>query len=214
MSHDAQHGRCPRRGSSTRARSRAWSCLPCGGAQGPHGWGTGDEAWGRQTRCRHARRERGERSGRAVHDDAARPGGPAARVRRARKTAAGTLALGDGVAQSARAGGGAPVDGTRRRARPGGERSGHPPRANAAGAYTDGTRGVAGGHPASPRGRPHGRAPSRARGPGAGRWGSLPVFPHTARGVPGGAQGAVAGGTGTGQQRGRLHGSQLQARPG
>jgi hypothetical protein len=32
-----------------------------GGAQVPHGWGTGDEELGRHTGCRQALRERGER---------------------------------------------------------------------------------------------------------------------------------------------------------
>ena len=48
-----------------------------------------------------------------------------------------------------------PIDGTRRGERPSGDRDGHTARANAPGAQTHGTRGVAGDHPASLDGRPH-----------------------------------------------------------
>src|SRR5216683_334977 len=47
------------------------------------------------------------------------------------------------------------VDGARWRERAGGNRAGHPPRADAARTQTDGTRRVAGGHPTSARGHPH-----------------------------------------------------------
>jgi SRSO17 transposase len=40
--------------------------LDAWGAQGPHGWVTGDDACGRHARWRHALRERGERSGLGV----------------------------------------------------------------------------------------------------------------------------------------------------
>jgi hypothetical protein len=40
--------------------------LDAWGPQGPQGWVTGDEAFGRHARCRHALRERGERYGLGV----------------------------------------------------------------------------------------------------------------------------------------------------
>ena len=53
-------GRSHTRHAPCLARRAAW------GPQGPQGWGTGAEACGRHARCRHARRERGERYGLGV----------------------------------------------------------------------------------------------------------------------------------------------------
>ena len=125
------------------------------GEQVPHGWVTGDDELGRHTRFRHELRERGERYVLGVpctttmrdleaplpaYQGRGRPPKPPWQSVTAWRQALDP----DGVDA---------VDGARRGERPGGDRDGHTPRADAAGTQTDGTRGVAGGHPSSPRGR-------------------------------------------------------------
>ena len=80
----------------------------------------------------------------------------------ARTATEAAVAVGDGLAPRPRSGGVGPLDGARRRERPGGDRDGHTPRADASGTQTHGTRRVAGGHAVSPRGRGHGGGASLA----------------------------------------------------
>src|SRR5712691_4220250 len=90
----------------------------------------------------------------ALQHDAARSGGAVALVRRAWTTAQGPMAISDSMAESPPCRCVDAHDGTRRGERSSGDRDGQAPGANAPGAQTHGTRGVAGGHPSSPGGRP------------------------------------------------------------
>ena len=126
------------------------------GEQVPHGWVTGDDELGRHTRFRHELRERGERYVLGVpctttmRDlEAPLP----AYQGRGRRPKAPWQSVTD-WRKSLHSDGMEAVDGARRGERPSGDRDGQAPRADAARAQTHGTRGVAGGHPSSPGGRP------------------------------------------------------------
>src|SRR5262249_43859203 len=69
------------------------------------------------------------------------------------QAAEAAVAVGDGLAPRTRPGGVGPLDGARRGERPGRDRDGQTPRADASGTPTHGTRRVARGHALSPRGR-------------------------------------------------------------
>ena len=130
--------------------------LDAWGEQVPHGWVTGDDELGRHTRFRDALRDGA--SGMCW-------GCPAPRrcvtwrrhcrrirgVDGRRKPPWQSVTV---LAPSPRSGGMGRLDGARRRERAGGHRDGQTPGADAARAQTHGTRGVAGRHPSSPRGRP------------------------------------------------------------
>ena len=111
------------------------------GDQVPHGWVTGDDELGRHTRFRDELRaaRRALCAGRALHHDDAGPGGAVARVSRARTSTQGTVAIGACLATIARLRWVDTVDGARRGERPGGDRDGHPPCADAARTQTDRT---------------------------------------------------------------------------
>ena len=150
-----------------RYQTRQEQCLEmldAWGAQVPHGWVTGDDELGRHTRFRHELRERGERYVLGVpctttmrdleaplpayQGRGRRPKAPWQSVTQWRQSLDP-----DGVEA---------FDGARRGERAGGHRDGQTPRADADRAQTHGTRGVAGGHPSSPRGRRHVGAPCLA----------------------------------------------------
>src|SRR5882672_5309306 len=73
----------------------------------------------------------------SLYHHGARPGGPAARVRRAWTASQGTVAIGDAVAPMSRGGCVDVRDGARRGERAGGHRDGHTPSADADRAQTD-----------------------------------------------------------------------------
>ena len=182
--------------------------LDAWGEQVPHGWVTGDDELGRHTRFRQraARARRALCAGGALHHHDARPGGPVARVLRAWTAAESPVAIGDGVAPShstrtawtrltVRDGEKGPVEieMVKRRVQTRLERKRTGPeewlvvtRRPLADDRTLEARASRGCHRS---GRPL----------------SLPVLPHADACVRGGAQGAVAGGTGAGHQSGRLH---------
>src|SRR4029450_11646720 len=75
-------------------------------------------------------------------------------------------------------------------------------------------RRVASDHPSSPRRRSDVGAPRLSGGHGSGYRLSLPLLSHSDVGIRVGAEGAVAGGTGSGDHSGSLHRSQLSKRKG
>jgi len=77
----------------------------------------------------------------------------------------------------------------------------------------DRSRRVASDHPSSPRRRSDG-APRLSECHGSGYPLSLPLLSHSDVGIRVGAEGAVAGGTGSGDHSGCLHRSQLSKRKG
>src|SRR5262244_3134314 len=93
--------------------------------------------------------------GRARHHAPTRPGSPSPRVRRAWTAAHAPLAIGARWAPGTRSDRLDPFDGARRGERAGAQREEQAPGTHTDGAQTPGTRGVAGGHPASACGRTH-----------------------------------------------------------
>ena len=181
--------------------------LDAWGEQVPHGWVTGDDELGRHTQFRHELRERGERYVLGVpctttmRDLEAPLPAYAGRGRRPKAPWQSVTAWRQSLPGRCVDA----LDGTRRRERAGGDRDGQAPGADADRAQTDGTRGVAGGHPAAPHGRPDIGVPCLSGCHRSGRPLPLPVLPHADRWVCGSVQGAVSWGTGAGDQGGRLH---------
>ena len=145
--------------------------LDAWGDQVPHGWVTGDDELGRHTRFRHELRERGERYVLGVpctttmRDlEAPLP----AYAGRGRRPKAPWQSVTDWRKSPPRRCVDA-LDGARRGERPGGHRDGQAPGADADRAQTHRTRGVVGGHPSSPGGRPDLRAPRLSRCHRSGR---------------------------------------------
>ena len=151
------------------------------GKQLPHGWVTGDDELGRHTQFRHQLRERGERYVLGVpctttmRDLEAPLPAYQGRGRRAESP----VAIGDRVAPIAPPDCVEAVHGARRRERSGGDRDGHPTRADAAGAQTDGPTRMAGDYPSSAHGRAQVGASGIAECHRSGRPLSLAVLSHT-----------------------------------
>ena len=138
-------------------RTRPEQCLDMldlWGAQVPHSWVVGDDELGRHTRFRYDLRERGERYVLGVPCTTTIRDLEVlfAHVSRARTTAEAPMASGDRLAESTPPGGVDAVDGARWGERPGGHGDGQASRADTLGTEANGTRGMAGGHSASPLG--------------------------------------------------------------